>query len=339
MAHERDPIGGTPNPLIRLVSIAEDPADDDDTRLRRRVGVLAGFLTILAPLSLPFQAGINPLNVALAVGLSLFSLANLIVFARTHRFERYVIALISAGAIFVPLATFIGGGITGPTSGLVWGFLIPAYAILALGPQRATRWFVAYVVVVGLMVVVDPLIRERAQPPEYMALLFGHVVNAVMPVSFVFLLLRYTDVRRRIAEAQVEELLTNAIPSSIATEASTRRASDRRGVSRRPRSCSPTSSASRRGRSERHPTRWSTCSTACSRRFDALVARHGLEKIKTIGDAYMAVAGAPSRATTTPRGHRIRAGADRCGRDHARRERARTCRCGSASRADRSSPA
>jgi class 3 adenylate cyclase len=30
-------------------------------------------------------------------------------------------------------------------------------------------------------------------------------------------------------------------------------------------------------------------------RFDALAARHGLEKIKTIGDAYMAVGGLPER--------------------------------------------
>ena len=30
-------------------------------------------------------------------------------------------------------------------------------------------------------------------------------------------------------------------------------------------------------------------------RFDALAATHGLEKIKTIGDAYMAVSGAPTR--------------------------------------------
>jgi adenylate cyclase len=39
--------------------------------------------------------------------------------------------------------------------------------------------------------------------------------------------------------------------------------------------------------------------------FDQLVARHGLEKIKTIGDAYMAVAGAPE-----PRADHARAAAD-----------------------------
>ena len=33
--------------------------------------------------------------------------------------------------------------------------------------------------------------------------------------------------------------------------------------------------------------------------FDALVERHGLEKIKTIGDCYMAAAGVPIRSRTT----------------------------------------
>ena len=38
-------------------------------------------------------------------------------------------------------------------------------------------------------------------------------------------------------------------------------------------------------------------------RFDEIADRHGLEKVKTIGDAYMAVAGAPvAMAGPAPRG-------------------------------------
>jgi adenylate cyclase len=37
---------------------------------------------------------------------------------------------------------------------------------------------------------------------------------------------------------------------------------------------------------------------ACFRRFDAVATRHGLEKIKTIGDAYMAVGGVPAPNAT-----------------------------------------
>lgn len=61
----------------RVLALADEPADDDDLRLRKRVGIAAGILTILAPLSLPIQAGGHPLSITLAAALSLFSAANL----------------------------------------------------------------------------------------------------------------------------------------------------------------------------------------------------------------------------------------------------------------------
>ncbi len=42
-------------------------------------------------------------------------------------------------------------------------------------------------------------------------------MNVALPLSFVFLLLRFSDIRRRAAEARADELLTNAIPALIAT--------------------------------------------------------------------------------------------------------------------------
>jgi len=38
----------------------------------------------------------------------------------------------------------------------------------------------------------------------------------------------------------------------------------------------------------------------CFNAFDAIVAKHGVEKIKTIGDAYMAVGGLPVPNSTHP---------------------------------------
>ena len=87
---------------------------------------------------------------SLALSLSAFSLANLIVLSMTRRFERYVVALVSSGCIFVPIATWLSGGLTLASSGLVWGFLIPAYALLALGPAKGARWYAAFIGVVVL---------------------------------------------------------------------------------------------------------------------------------------------------------------------------------------------
>jgi adenylate cyclase len=280
--------------LRHALSIADQPGDDDDTRLRKRVGVIAGAATIVAPLTLPVQAPENPWSVPFAIGLAAYALVNLLVLARTHAFDRYVVALIAGGVVFVPAATFLGGGITGSSPGLVWGFLVPAYAIMALGPRRAAPWFVVYLAVVVAMVVLDPIARAASAPAGYALQVFGVVENTIVPLSIVFLLLLYTDTRRRAAERRVDELLTNAIPASIAARL---KHGERRIAERYPETTvlfadiagfTPWAQAT-------VPDRVVELLDDLFTRFDALAATHGLEKIKTIGDAYMAVAGAPVR--------------------------------------------
>jgi guanylate cyclase len=243
-------------------------------------------------LTLPLQAPGQPLAIVFGVALSLYSGGNLAVLARTHDFERYVIALIASGVVFVPVATFVGGGITGSSAGMVWAFLIPAYAIMALGPRRATPWFVAFLATIAVMVVADPFIREVIPRPPYLLVLVGLVQNTVVPLTIAFLLLRYTDTRRRAAEAQVDELLTNAIPRSIAARL---KRGERRIAESYPEATvlfadieGFTPWAQRTS-----PDRVVELLDGLFTTFDELTASHGLEKIKTIGDAYMAVAGAP----------------------------------------------
>ena len=109
-------------PLRRLIAIADRPEDDDDARLRKRAGIVAGYVTIVAPLGLPLAAPTPLVGWIVALVLSVWSLGNLVVLARTRRFERYVIALIAAGPPFVLLTTVLSGGVT-HTPGLVWTFL------------------------------------------------------------------------------------------------------------------------------------------------------------------------------------------------------------------------
>lgn len=278
--------------LVPFVAIADDPADDDDQRLRKRVGVVAGYLTIVAPLSLPAQAQGHPLSWALAISLAAFSVGNLIVLARTRRFDRYVVALITAGTVFVPLASAVGGGITGSSSGLVWAFLVPAYALMALGPGRATAWFLAFLLSIGVMVVIDPFARDAIGTPPYVLRLIGQTQNVVIPLAITFLLLRYTDLRRRRAEARVDELLSNAIPSSIAARL---KSGEQRIADAYPDTtvlfADIVGFTAWTTRTE--PMRAITLLDELFSAFDDLAVEHGLEKIRTVGDSFMAVAGAP----------------------------------------------
>jgi guanylate cyclase len=278
--------------LEPIVAIADEPTDSDDTRLRKRVGVAAGYVTIVAPLSMPFQAGFSVVSWTLAVGLSVYAIVNLAILARTRNFPRYVVTLLIGGVLFVPTATFLAGGITGSSSGLGWAFLVPAYAILALGPRRAILWFAIYLTMVAVMVALDPIARAASPVAPYFLQLTGQLENGVVPLTIVFLLLVYTDTRRVAAEARVDELLTNAIPASIAARL-------RHGEHRIAESYAATSVvfADLVGftpwANARTPAEVVATLDSLFTRFDASAERHGLEKIKTIGDAYMAVAGAP----------------------------------------------
>jgi adenylate cyclase len=295
MGRSRDARPGQRGPLkalLQLLAIADEPDDDDDLRRRKRAGVVAGYVTIFAPLSLPLQGGQLGLSWPLAIGLSVFSLVNLVVLSRTRAFARFVVLLIIAGVVFVPAATFVGGGITGSSAGLVWGFLIPAYAILALGPRSATRWFLVYLGVVAFMVAVDPIARQIIGEPSYELRLFGQLENSVVPLAVIFLLLRYTDTRRLAAEARVDELLTNAIPASIATRL-------KRGEQRIAEAYPATTvvfvdiAGFTPWAQRTDPAVVVSLLDDLFSRFDAVAAEHGIEKIKTVGDAYMAAAGAP----------------------------------------------
>lgn len=280
--------------LAAALSIGDQPGDSDDTRLRKRMGVAAGYITILAPMSLPLE----PLRVppaipwALGIGLAAYSAINLIMLSRSRKFDRYVFALIASGPVFVFATNATAGGVTTSGAASVWTFLTPAYAILALGPRRATPWLVVFLVALLINVAFDPVIRTWFDAPPYPVQLVLYAQNIGVPLAIVFLLLRYTDTRRRVAEARSDELLTNAIPRSIADRL-------RHGESRIAEAYPATTVVfcdivgSTPWVTSTEPGRVVALLDDLFTRLDASAATHGVEKIKTVGDAYMAVAGAP----------------------------------------------
>ena len=150
----------------------------------------------------------------------------------------------------------------------------------------------AFVLVVIGVIALDPLVSSRIEPQPYPMRLVWYAANLIVPLSITFALLRYTDVRRRRAEARSQELLTNAIPRSIAARL-------QHGEERIAEAYPETTVlfADLAGF-----TPWAREIDAAHvvgfldelfSRFDVLAAEAGVEKVKTIGDAYMAVAGAP----------------------------------------------
>jgi guanylate cyclase len=278
--------------MDRLIGLADEPTDDDDTHLRKRVGVAAGYILVVAPLQLPALGQGLLLSWIVAATMPLISGLNLFLLARTRRFDRYVKVLVVIVLLFPAFIEVSLGGLAGASAAMVFAFLGPVFALLALGPRRATAWFVAFVVVIVGVILLDPVVSSRIPPQPYPMRLVWYAANLVVPLGLTFAMLRYTDIRRRRAETHSEELLTNAIPVSIATRL-------KRGEVRIAESYLETTVlfADLAGFTpwarETDPARVVGFLDDLFTRFDELAAECGVEKIKTIGDAYMAVAGAP----------------------------------------------
>jgi guanylate cyclase len=278
--------------LDRVIGLADKPTDDDDLRLRKRVVLIAGYVVIVGALQLPFLAQGHPLGWFVAATIPLVGAINLVVLVRTGRFERYVNVLILMVLLLPAVIEVSLGGLAGASAALVFAFLGPVFALLGLGPRRATVWFVAFVVIVVGVIVLDPLVSNRITPQPYPLRLAWYAANLAVPLGITFALLRYSDIRRRRAEARSQELLTNAIPRSIAARL-------QHGEERIAESYPETTVlfADLAGFTpwarQTDPVRVVSFLDELFSRFDVLAAEAGVEKIKTIGDAYMAVAGAP----------------------------------------------
>lgn len=278
--------------LHRLFGLADESTDDDDLRLRKRVAVVAGYILIVAALQLPLLAQGHPLGWIVAATMPVVSAANLFLLARTHRFDRYVTVLVVMVLGFAAVIEVSLGGLGGSSAAILFAFLGPVFALLALGPRRATAWFVAFLAVVIGVILVDPVVSSRIAPQPYPLRLIWYAANLFVPLGITFALLRYTDVRRRRAEARSDELLTNAIPAAIAARL-------KRGEGRIAESYADTTVlfADLAGFTpwarDTDPARVVGFLDGLFTRFDELAAESGVEKIKTIGDAYMTVAGAP----------------------------------------------
>jgi class 3 adenylate cyclase len=122
--------------------------------------------------------------------------------------------------------------------------------------------------------------------------------------SVVYAVLQYFVASRERAQAQAEQVLNNVLPEPIADrlrDGESRIADDYPAVTVLFADVAGFTPFARRAGAARVIDVLDDLFS----RFDELAARHGLEKIKTIGDAYMAVAGAP-----TPRPDHAAAAAD-----------------------------
>ena len=293
---------------VLLTRLGADPEDDEELRHKKTL------LVLLAVLILPVSIVWGSVYLAFGspVGIIPFiyfavSVGSLVLFARTRNFRLLLVTQLLDILLTTTAGQMLVGGFL-PSGGVgLWGILAPLGALVFLEVRRAIRWFVAFVLVfVFTGVAGEVLFRDADLPVWFTSTMLA--LNVIGAGSVAFTLLASFAHQRdtalaalRVEQEKSERLLTNILPSSIAErlKAASETIADHFG------SASIlfadvvgfTPLAQRLA-----PDEVVGILDELFSRFDMLVERHGLEKIKTIGDAYMAAAGVPDPS-----------------RDHARR--------------------
>ena len=283
-----------------VTRIGADPQDDEDLRQRKALLVLVAIL--IAPVALLW--GILYLALGSAVGIAplvyfAISVASLVVFARTKSFRGLLIVQL-LDILVAPTAggqMLIGGFL--PSGGVaLWGILAPLGALVFLEVRQAIRWFGAFLFVFVLTGILGEVLFADADLPLWFTstMLALNVIGAGS-VAFT-LLASFANQRNRALTAlraereKSEALLTNVLPTSIADrlKVATQTIADHfESASVLFADVVDFTPLARR----LAPAEVVGILDQLFSHFDTLVERHGLEKIKTIGDCYMVAAGVP----------------------------------------------
>jgi adenylate cyclase len=281
----------------RVARIGVLPTDSHEEALRKETLVLfASFMTLLSFIWVGTYWALGLyLSAVIPLAYQAVSVANLAVFAKTKRYRFFRTSQLAL-ALVLPFALQLSLGGFLPSSGVVlWSFTAPLGALLFSSRRDATRWFAAFVCILVLSPALEPLLTPAEIPHGVVVAFFSLNILGVTGTSY--LLLHYF-VRERDRQAAViaaerersERLLLNVLPEPIAERLKTGespiadRASDVGVLFADIVGFTPLSETM-------SPEELVHVLDEVFTLFDGLVAEHGLEKIKTIGDAYMVASG------------------------------------------------
>jgi guanylate cyclase len=192
------------------------------------------------------------------------------------------------------------GGFFNSSAVILWSLICPLGALLIGQRQHAHWWFLAFL---GLVIVSGVIQRDAhltSNLPPWLVIMF-FVANIGTVSAVAFILLRYfigQEMRflklLRLEEEKSEHLLQNILPREIAAILR-----DRDETIAEHYDSASILFADIVGftalSEELSPIEMVDLLNEVFSRFDSLVSKYSLEKIRTIGDNYMVVAGAPQR--------------------------------------------
>jgi adenylate cyclase len=281
--------------INRIDNAATLPDDPPPIRLRKTLLIFlnaAGILIVPWGAWYLFDKGLQiPATIALGYSfLSVTALAHLLLTKRAS----IASCLQLVGLLLSPLIIqWTMGGFEASGVVVLWSLLAPLCALVFLGTRMAVWWFGAY----ALLVLIAAARDITYGATQRQVLLYCE--NVLLVSSLAFIALRFFVVERDKAQAALEReqersesLLLNILPSSIAQRLKAGNQTIADGYDEATILFADLVGFTRMS-STVSPKQLIVLLNRLFSRFDELSGSFGVEKIKTIGDAYMACAGVP----------------------------------------------
>jgi adenylate cyclase len=294
----------------RLQAAGVVPGDSEETRLSKTLLVFAtGLVCVASGVWLLLYWLIGPqLPSTLPFLYQLVLAANLVFYIATSRFDWFRITQLALFLFFPFIAQWSMGNFITASGLILWGLLAPIGAVLCLGTRESAPWFLAYLFLTGLTGFFDYYLADftaqAASPISIRTSVVFFALNFAAISCMVFALLRFAIREKRLAQERLQEthrllaieqerserLLLNILPGPVAQRLKDNEQTIADGFAEVSVMFADIVNFTRLASGMSAERVFSLLNGVFSR-FDQLAEARGLEKIKTIGDAYMVAGG------------------------------------------------
>lgn len=294
----------------RLLNAGIEPHDTLEIRMQKTLllyasGLMSGAITLW--LAIYWLLGPR-LSALLPIVMQVLIALNLFLYARKRDFDLFRFTQLILFLFFPFIAQWAIGDFVAASGLVLWGLIAPIGALLCVGPRQALPWFLAYLTLILLTGVVDYAYLSdhgdlSSKVPLRISIVF-FALNFIAISTLVFVLLRYTLVERTRTQVALEDahtllrseqeksegLLLNVLPANIAERLKQSNETIADGFPEVTVMFADIVGFTELA-SEMRPNELFKILNRVFSHFDELAEAHGLEKIKTIGDAYMVAGG------------------------------------------------
>jgi class 3 adenylate cyclase len=299
-----------PGFVERLRNAGIEAGDSPELRLNKQLLMLATGLVSIASivwLSIYWMMGPKfPVTYPYLFQLALAG--NVVAYIVTGNFNLFRVSQLAL-FLFTPFALQWSIGSFLDASGIVlWGLLAPVGAVLFFGVRESLAWFFAWAFMIALSgffdyALSDSMLTTGGNIPLRTSVVF-FALNFITVATMIYLLLRYSvqekhraqeqleEAHRKLQEEQVrsEKLLLNILPEPVAARLKSSEQIIADGFADATVMFTDIVNFTQVA-ADMTPSQVFSMLNNIFSAFDDLTERYGLEKIKTIGDAYMVAGG------------------------------------------------